>query len=64
MFGSNRTIFLGRVENITENGENAAYKYFLLFPRYFQKASGVDKTWDCVVKGLFDLMKETASILH
>ena len=28
-----------RVENVVGKGENAGYKYFLLFPQCFQKAS-------------------------
>ena len=28
-----------KVENIVGKGENAAYKYFLLYQQYFQKAS-------------------------
>ena len=31
-------LFLG-VGNIVERRENAAYQYFLLFPKFFQKAS-------------------------
>ena len=44
-----------RVENILEKGENAenaGYQHFLLFPKYFQRASSsrVVKSPDCVVK--------------
>ena len=30
---------LGRVENIARKGENAGYQHFLLFQKYFHKAS-------------------------
>ena len=32
-------ILLGRLENIVRIGENASYRYFLLFRLYFEKAS-------------------------
>ena len=44
---------MGKVENIVENGENAGYQHFLLFPQCFQKVSfsGSLKSPDCVVNG-------------
>ena len=43
---------LRRVENIVGKGENAGYRYFLLFPQSFLKVffSKVVKGRDCVVK--------------
>ena len=40
------------VENISGKEENAEYQYFLLFPKYFWKASSsrVVTGQDCVVK--------------
>ena len=35
----NLKIFLGRLENIVEKGENAGYWHFLLFPQCFPKGS-------------------------
>ena len=38
---------LKRIENIVENGENAGWQHFLLFPLFFQKTSytGSLKVW-------------------
>ena len=40
------------VEHILEEGENADYQHFLLFPQCFSKSFFfmVIETWDCVVK--------------
>ena len=45
--------FVGRVENIVGNGENAGYQHFLCFPPCFQKASSFGSLKVVIVIWLF-----------
>ena len=38
-FAEKLIFVLGMIENIVGKGQNADYQHFLLFPKYFQKAS-------------------------
>ena len=50
---------LGRVQTFWEKGENAGYHHFLLFPKYFQRASSsrVIKSWYRVKNSNFKFLK-------